>query len=372
MTSRPDTDIDAFFGEPIDEPARPSELRLPAGHRWVRRVTSLLIALALLAGWQALGVSAETVDDLRGEIPTGDEVRAELTEIADDRLQALVSLTAAEADLLDVLSARDDLDDEQRRLAAEIEAATDNLRRLAIESFITGGDVGALEYLTAVGGASDFSWRQYLVRNHAGSSQVALERLQGLRERADTAVLESVSQGEELRESIGELEVEIVLLEDREDELTEILPLADAWDRTAVAVAEGQWGIAPSDRWEKLRRCESTDDYTAINPSGTYRGAYQFDFATWQTVGGTGDPAAAPPEEQDARARELYARRGHQPWPECGRFLLDGDLELDDPPPQVLDGEPEVNPDVEDDTGDGDADSEVDPGAEPAPDPADE
>ena len=92
-------------------------------------------------------------------------------------------------------------------------------------------------------------------------------------------------------------------------------------EATAKAIAEGQYGIAPADQWERLRFCESTHDYEAVSPSGLYRGAYQFDFTTWQTVGGTGDPAAAPPEEQDARARELYARRGAQPWPECGRFL---------------------------------------------------
>ncbi|RMH71483.1 MAG: transglycosylase, partial [Actinomyces sp.] len=61
--------------------------------------------------------------------------------------------------------------------------------------------------------------------------------------------------------------------------------------------------------------------YRAVSPSGIYRGAYQFDRQTWRTVGGTGDPAAAPPAEQDARARELYARRGSQPWPICGRYL---------------------------------------------------
>ncbi|MEM9466364.1 MAG: transglycosylase family protein [Actinomycetota bacterium] len=332
--------------------ARPHDLGLPSGWARLRRVVGLLAVLSLIAAWQAIGVSAETVDDLRGDIPTGDEVRAEMAEVADDRLQSLISLTAAEADLAEVLYARDGLDDEQRRLAAEIEAATDNLRRLAIETFITGGDVAAIEYLAAVGGASDFSWRQYLVRNHAGSSQVAVERLRTLRERADQAVLETINRAETLRNEIAVLEAEIVTLDDREDTLNELLPLADAWDRTAVAVAEGQWGIAPSDRWEKLRRCESTDNYQAINPSGVYRGAYQFDFATWQTVGGTGDPAAAPPEEQDARARELYARRGHQPWPECGRFLVDGDLELgdlEDEDPET--GEPADAPDAEASTG---------------------
>ena len=304
------------------ESARSHELDLPVRHHRPRRIVALLIVLALVAGWQAIGASAQSVDDLRGDIPTGDAVRDELTEIADTRLAALVQLTAAESDLADVVRERESLDLEQRRLAAEIEAATDNLRRVAVEAFITGGDVGSLEYLASVGGASDFSWRQYLVRSHAGSSRVAVNRLRALRLRAGDAVLATIDQAESLRATIGEIELSLITLADREDELNEVLPFADAWDRAAVAVAEGQWGIAPADRWERLRFCESTHNYAAISPTGTYRGAYQFDYATWQTVGGTGDPAAAPPEEQDARARELYARRGPQPWPECGRFLI--------------------------------------------------
>lgn len=300
--------------------ARPA-LDLPEGRRVARRLVAMLVALALLAGWQALGASAESVEDLRGDIPTGDELREELTEVADARAEALAALTSAESELTDVLNERDELGEEQRRLAAEIEAAVDNLRRLAVEAFITGGDIGSLEYLAAVRGASDFSWRQYLVRTHAGSSQVAVERLRGLRERAGSEVLETIARAEELRAEIGVLDAELAVLDDREDTAIDVLPLAEAWDRAAIAISEGQWGIAPADKWERLRFCESTHNYEAISPSGLYRGAYQFDFATWRTVGGTGDPAQAPPEEQDARARELYARRGPQPWPECGRFL---------------------------------------------------
>lgn len=76
-----------------------------------------------------------------------------------------------------------------------------------------------------------------------------------------------------------------------------------------------------NERWADLRHCEATSDYEAINNSGKYRGAYQFDQATWESVGGTGDPAFASTIEQDKRARVLYERRGSAPWPECGRFL---------------------------------------------------
>jgi hypothetical protein len=69
----------------------------------------------------------------------------------------------------------------------------------------------------------------------------------------------------------------------------------------------------------RIRQCESGGNYHAIDPTGTYRGAYQFDRRTWATVGGTGDPAAAPPAEQDARAQALYNQRGSAPWPICGQ-----------------------------------------------------
>lgn len=69
----------------------------------------------------------------------------------------------------------------------------------------------------------------------------------------------------------------------------------------------------------KIRQCESGGNYSITNPSGRYRGAYQFDTGTWQSVGGTGDPAAAAPAEQDYRALLLLRARGTRPWPHCGR-----------------------------------------------------
>ena len=52
--------------------------------------------------------------------------------------------------------------------------------------------------------------------------------------------------------------------------------------------------------------------------TATYRGKYQFDYGTWASVGGSGDPAAAPEVEQDYRAALLYVRGGSSPWPICG------------------------------------------------------
>jgi hypothetical protein len=68
-----------------------------------------------------------------------------------------------------------------------------------------------------------------------------------------------------------------------------------------------------------IRACESGGNYAAVSPGGQYRGAYQFDYGTWASVGGSGDPAAASPSEQDMRAARLYQQRGASPWPICGR-----------------------------------------------------
>ncbi len=69
---------------------------------------------------------------------------------------------------------------------------------------------------------------------------------------------------------------------------------------------------------DAIGACESGGDPTAVSSDGTYRGKYQFDYGTWESVGGSGDPAAAPEPEQDYRAALLYSRSGSSPWPVCG------------------------------------------------------
>jgi soluble lytic murein transglycosylase-like protein len=69
---------------------------------------------------------------------------------------------------------------------------------------------------------------------------------------------------------------------------------------------------------DSIAACESGGNPTAVSPDGTYRGKYQFDYGTWASVGGSGDPAAAPEAEQDYRAAVLYSRAGSSPWPICG------------------------------------------------------
>jgi hypothetical protein len=70
---------------------------------------------------------------------------------------------------------------------------------------------------------------------------------------------------------------------------------------------------------EAIAACESGGDPEAVSADGTYRGLFQFDQGTWESVGGSGDPAAAPAEEQQYRAALLYSAAGSSPWPVCGQ-----------------------------------------------------
>ena len=85
--------------------------------------------------------------------------------------------------------------------------------------------------------------------------------------------------------------------------------------REAFATLPG--GVSQS-TLDAIGACESGGDPTAVSSDGTYRGKYQFDYGTWESVGGSGDPAEAPEAEQDYRAALLYSQSGSSPWPVCG------------------------------------------------------
>ena len=70
------------------------------------------------------------------------------------------------------------------------------------------------------------------------------------------------------------------------------------------------------------RRIESHGNYRAVNPSGQYRGAYQFSRSTWDSTARHAgwhhligvDPAAASAADQDEMALHLYHWQGARPW----------------------------------------------------------
>lgn len=86
----------------------------------------------------------------------------------------------------------------------------------------------------------------------------------------------------------------------------------------AAAVPAETSSTVASPELEAIAACESGGDPSAVSADGSYRGKYQFTYETWASVGGSGDPAAAPESEQDMRAQMLLAQSGTSPWPVCG------------------------------------------------------
>jgi hypothetical protein len=97
----------------------------------------------------------------------------------------------------------------------------------------------------------------------------------------------------------------------------EVRESTDVLERMTATVPVASGG-AVSPQLEAIAACESGGDPTAIGGGGLYRGKYQFTYETWASVGGSGDPAAAPEAEQDARAAALLSRDGAGHWPVCG------------------------------------------------------
>jgi hypothetical protein len=85
-----------------------------------------------------------------------------------------------------------------------------------------------------------------------------------------------------------------------------------------------RWGdlppVTPAERSKlsRIAQCESGGNPHAVGGGGRYRGLFQFDYGTWASVGGHGDPAQASVEEQYRRAAILLRQRGTSPWPICG------------------------------------------------------
>jgi len=90
--------------------------------------------------------------------------------------------------------------------------------------------------------------------------------------------------------------------------------------RTKAAAAPAVFGGTTDAAFMALRQCEAGGNY-ATNTGNGYYGAYQYNLGTWANYLGYTRPDLAPPEVQDAKARETQARRGWSPWPGCSRKL---------------------------------------------------
>lgn len=80
--------------------------------------------------------------------------------------------------------------------------------------------------------------------------------------------------------------------------------------------AGGSINLARAAMWDKIAKCESTNNWS-INTGNGYYGGLQFNLQTWRSVNGQ-DFAAYPHQasraEQITVANRLFAQRGTQPW----------------------------------------------------------
>lgn len=195
----------------------------------------------------------------------------------------------------------------------------DEAERLVVQEYMSGGDIEDLAFILEVSEATDALWRKALLSEVSEVVDQALEARQnvpGERERSEARI-------KRLDDAVPYLSSRLIDTEESIEAAEWVVYIAEINDLADREIVKYGFIEPAEQQWYNLRFCESTDNYTAESANGLFYGAYQFEPRTWRTVGGTGNPAHAPPEEQDARARLLYSRRGDQPWPRdfCGRFL---------------------------------------------------
>ena len=259
------------------------------------------------------------------------------------------------------------LGEQDSALTAEMVSSRQRLRDYAVAAYIDGGQSAIFRASLSPEKAVALSWQSNISIGQSSSANQAAQRFEALKaaaapSRASLAVqLETASrelveaQFDAIQAAGFERDAEAELAAAQREQLA-IEAAAAKRAATEAAAAEAAAASAngqqtPSDPEDpaaapaqaapgppafefavrgnpsaqesatlaRIRRCESRGNYSIVSASGRYRGAYQFDFTTWRGVGGSGDPAAASPSEQDYRALLLLRLRGTRPWPICGR-----------------------------------------------------
>lgn len=202
---------------------------------------------------------------------------------------------------------------EQVALVHELEVARRRVRVVTVRAYTGGGGARELDVLMDATDIGEHLYRTELLTGNAVDTTQAIEQYQELQAQADDHVIELAERADDLEAGIEQAGADIVLAaEDIRRAQVEL---------SAAQAMGGASRLDPGDAaWSRLRFCESGGVYTTNTGNGFY-GAYQFDLRTWQTMGGTGQPSAAPYWEQDLRAKALFQTRGAQPWPLCGRFV---------------------------------------------------
>lgn len=278
--------------------------------------------------WALAGLAVTVVWTLLGSLVayapaahalTVSEAEAAVAEARQLLLDARAEVVAAEAAIAEANAELGDLQADELALTEQLRAKRRQARQLSVAAYMSGGNETSFELIADTEQASDLLWRQTILAEQSLDTRRVAREFAQLRDGTSEEVQETVERLDRLDRRLEQARQEVPHAE-REVQLAEI-DLIGARQAEALARAARDAAAVGLDKWAALRRCESGGDYT-MNSGNGYYGAYQFDLQTWQSVGGVGLPSDAPPWEQDARARALFAARGAQPWPICGRFLL--------------------------------------------------
>ena len=288
-------------------------------------VVLVIIASLTLGGSSSVamqGSPSEVAQDARDDPRLFDLAlaKAELDKIKNEvaRLETTIVEALEEIDGLTV--ERDFIAMNDAARADVLAEAQGRARRMAINAYIGIGPPLSSIVLLDVETANDLSYRHSLLRQQAEILNEAIQTYSVLLGKADQNIIELSDYIDDVSKRIESanrnLRRETKKIPEAEW-FVSIAEIHDLADREFAALGR----VEPSaEQWKDLRFCESTETYN-IDTGNTFFGAYQFTGETWETVHGTGNPADAPAEEQDARARLLFAQRGAQPWPICGRLL---------------------------------------------------
>jgi hypothetical protein len=299
--------------------------------------------------------------------------RTALAAATADRQQAEARVRDAEARRASASREVARLGQVDAELTDELVEARRALREYAIAAYIDGGQSEVFRATLSLEQAQALAWQSSLLMGQSVSADEAAARYESLKEANEPAALDAATEMDRAESELQEARFDLIQAaafeRDAESALTRARAAAEQEAAAQRAAASEAAAAAAASRSEsrtappaaaataraggggggsggggganapaqsaspgmgnptpaesatlaRIRQCESRGNYSIVSPSGRYRGAYQFDLPTWRSVGGTGDPAAASPAEQDYRALLLLRMRGTRPWPHCGR-----------------------------------------------------
>lgn len=335
----------------------PSSSRLT----WQLPMLCLALAVAAVCVLCQLAPSASAADAPSDRVSAAQRALVEATSLREQAEARSEQLSGSVAQLT-AESSR--LGEQDTALTSELVTSRQRLRDYAVAAYIDGGQSAIFRASLSWEKASALSWQSTISIGQSSSANQAAKRFEALK--ATTAPVRA-SLAEQLEAAASELvfaqfdaiqaaaferdaEAELAAAQRQQEQAKAAAAAAQAAADAASAAAQqtqenlrqsptggseipqdplsppaenfalmGNPSAQESATLARIRRCESRGNYSILSASGRYRGAYQFDFTTWRGVGGSGDPAAASPPEQDYRALLLLRLRGTRPWPICGR-----------------------------------------------------